>query len=227
MPAAGTDRSGYHPVVMDLPDIPILSDLDGTLIDSTRSVIAAFGWWAELRGLPPDVVDRLPFGRTSTDAAAMLAPQLDPAREGALLDDRQAERTEGVAAFDGARELLASARRLAVVTSGPERLATARLRAAGLPRPRFLVTPECWTRGKPDPEPYLVGARVLGVEPRACVVLEDAPAGVESGLAAGMRVVAMLTTHRREALPGASAYLESLRELPEVLRSLAPGDRGA
>jgi mannitol-1-/sugar-/sorbitol-6-phosphatase len=206
---------------MELPDLPILTDLDGTLIDSTRSVVSAFRWWAEQRGLPADIVDRLPFGRTSADAAAMLAPQLDPAHEGALLDDRQAQDTEGVVAFDKAAELLASAQRLAVVTSGPERLATARLRAAGLPRPRFLVTPECWSRGKPDPEPYLVGARVLGAAPRDCVVLEDAPAGVESGRAAGMRVIAMLTTHRREALPGASAYLESLRQLPEVLQSLA------
>jgi mannitol-1-/sugar-/sorbitol-6-phosphatase len=206
---------------MELPDLPILTDLDGTLIDSTRSVVAAFRWWAELRGLPADLVDRLPFGRTSADAAAMLAPHLDPAREGATLDDRQAQNTEGVAAFDGAGELLASARRLAIVTSGPERLAVARLRAAGLPRPPFLVTPECWTRGKPDPEPYLVGAQVLGVAPRECVVLEDAPAGVDAARAAGMRVIAMLTTHPREALPGARAYLKSLRQLPEALQSLA------
>jgi mannitol-1-/sugar-/sorbitol-6-phosphatase len=206
---------------MELPDLPILSDLDGTLIDSTRSVVAAFRWWAARRGLRADIVDRLPFGRTSADAAAMLAPHLDAVQEGALLDDRQAQDTDGVVAFDGAGDLLASARRLAVVTSGPERLAAARLRAAGLPRPPFLVTPECWTRGKPDPEPYLVGARVLGVLPRDCVVLEDAPAGVESGRAAGMRVIAMLTTHRREALPGASAYLESLRQLPGALHSLA------
>src|SRR5262249_6935034 len=74
---------------MDLPTIPLLSAIDGTLIDSKASVIAAFRWWAAVRGLSPTVIDRIPFGRTSTDAAAMLAPHLDAVSEGAVLDDRQ------------------------------------------------------------------------------------------------------------------------------------------
>jgi sugar-phosphatase len=206
---------------VDLPRVPILSDLDGTLIDSTASIIAVVRWWAELRNLPPTIVDRIPYGRTSTDAAAMLAPHLDAVQEGILLDDHQASHTEGVTAFPGAHDLLMSPGPLAVVTSCPERLALARLAAAGLPRPAVLLTPECWTLGKPHPEPYLTGARSLGVPPSACFVLEDAPAGVQSGLAAGMRVIAMLTTHRKDELPGASAYIETLLELPQVLRSLA------
>lgn len=205
---------------MDVPPVPILSDLDGTLIDSTTSIISVVRWWAQLRHLPPTIVDRIPYGRTSTDAAAMLAPHLDAVEEGILLDDRQASHTEGVTAFPGAHDLLASATLLAVVTSCPLRLAIARLAAAGLPRPAVLLTPECWTQGKPHPEPYLTGARALGVGPSSCIVLEDAPAGVQSGLAAGMRVIAMLTTHRRDELPGASAYVESLWELPQVLRTL-------
>jgi len=83
-------------------EIAILSDLDGTLIDSKASVTRAFGWWAELRGLPSDVVDRIPHGRTSTAAAAMLAPHLDAATEGAILDERQRDDTEGVIAIAGA-----------------------------------------------------------------------------------------------------------------------------
>src|SRR5689334_111743 len=100
-------------------DLAILSDLDGTLVDSTASIVAAFRWWAEVRGLLPSLVDRIPFGRTSADAAADLAPHLNAETEGRLLDARQAEDTAGVVALPGAANLLRSHERLAVVTSGP------------------------------------------------------------------------------------------------------------
>lgn len=208
---------------MKLARVPILSDLDGTLIDSRASVIAAFVWWAQLRGLPRDTVERIPFGRTSADAAAVLAPSLDAVQEGAALDKRQTEDTRGVVALAGALELLSTHDVLAVVTSCPKRLAEARLRAAHLPRPRVLLTPECWQQGKPNPEPYLLGAAVLGVKASRCIVLEDAPSGVESGLRAGMQVIAVLTSHTAEQLPGASAYVRSLTDLPAALRNLAAG----
>jgi sugar-phosphatase len=198
----------------------ILSDLDGTLIDSTASVVRAFEWWAELRRLPEGVADRLPHGRTSAGAAAMLAPDLDAEIEGAMLDRRQCDDTEGVIALPGARELLETHTRLAIVTSCPVPLAHARLAAAGLPRPSTLVTPELTKQAKPDPEPYLLGAQLLGAAAGECVVLEDAPAGVASGLAAGMIVIAVLTTHRREDLPGAAAYLTDLTALSAALSSL-------
>ena len=206
---------------MRLPNIPILSDLDGTLIESKHSVVAAFRWWAELRGLSMDIVDSIPYGRTSTDAAAVLAPHLDSVIEGRLLDDRQAELTEGVVAFPGALELISTHPQFAIVTSGPLRLAKARISAAGLPLPRHLATPELWRRGKPDPEPYLVGAALLGVRPEECVVLEDAPAGVESGIKAGMRVIGILSSHTAEQLAGATLRIGTLAELPEALAMLA------
>ena len=199
----------------------ILSDLDGTLTDSSASVIRAFEWWADLERLPEGIGDRVPHGRTSTAAAAMLAPHLDAAVEGARLDQRQCDDTEGVVALPGALELLGTHERLAIVTSCPVPLAHARLEAAGLPRPAILVTAELTTRTKPDPEPYLLGARLLGAQARDCVVLEDAPAGVASGCAAGMTVIAVLTTHRRDELPGAVAYIADLTELDDALGSLA------
>ncbi len=65
------------------------------------------------------------------------------------------------------------------------------------------MTADRVARGKPDPEAYLLAASELGVVPADCVVLEDAPAGVEAGRAAGMRVVAVLTTHERADLMNA------------------------
>lgn len=205
---------------MKLPAVAILSDLDGTLIDSKASVVAAFRWWAELRGLPDGIASRIPFGRTSTDAAAVLAPHLDCAAEGELLDRRQEEHTNGVVALEGAHELLSSHRPLAVVTSCTRRLALARLRASGLPEPPHLITPECWTNGKPHPEPYLRGAEALQVAAAECVVLEDSPSGVQSGYRAGMRVIGILSSYGREHLAGAAICIRSLRDLPGALAAV-------
>ena len=90
--------------------------------------------------------------------------------------------------------------RFAIVTSGSRPLAIARLRAAGLPVPDVLVTAEQVDDGKPDPAGYLRAAALLGVDPAARLVLEDAPAGVEAGLDAGMTVIAVLTTTDEAAL---------------------------
>lgn len=201
----------------------ILSDLDGTLIDSKASVIRAFEWWAELRHLPPGIADRIPHGRTSTAAAAVLAPHLDAEVEGALLDARQTADTQGVVALPGALAVLRDHARIAIVTSCPQPLAHARLGAAGLPVTETLVTPELTTNGKPSPEPYLLAASLLGTDPHECVVLEDAPAGIEAGIAAGMTVLAVLTTHGEGDLPGATAYMTTLSDLPNVLRDIRPG----
>ena len=79
----------------------------------------------------------------------------------------------------------------------------------------MLVTPERLARGKPDPEGYLLAARELDAQPRDCVVLEDAPAGVDAGRAAGMHVVGITTTHSLAELaadehaPSIAAWLAS------------------
>jgi mannitol-1-/sugar-/sorbitol-6-phosphatase len=216
----GLLRQGRNRDDADIRSIAILSDLDGTLIDSKASVIRAFEWWADLRRLPLSVADRLPHGRTSTAAAAVLAPHLDAATEGAILDDRQRDDTEGVIALPGARTLLQSHTRIAVVTSCPVPLAHARLAAAGLPLPRTLVTPELTRHGKPHPEPYLLGAELLNAAVDECVVLEDAPSGVASGRAAGMTVICVLTTHSQADLFGAAAYIADLTELRDALDAL-------
>jgi mannitol-1-/sugar-/sorbitol-6-phosphatase len=96
-----------------------------------------------------------------------------------------------------------------VATSGVRRIATARLRRAGLPVPPVLVCAEDVTRGKPSPDTYLLAARELGVSPPDCLVVEDAPAGVQAARAAGMTVVGLTTTHRVDQL-GADACAESL-----------------
>jgi sugar-phosphatase len=105
------------------------------------------------------------------------------------------------------------AERFAIVTSGSRALALARLRAAGLPVPAVLVTAEEVDDGKPHPAGYLRAAELLGVDPAHSVVLEDAPAGVEAGRAAGMTVIAVLTTNDASALTKAHSRVRDLRAL--------------
>lgn len=201
-------------------DLPILCDLDGTLIDSKASVLRAFRWWGDLRGIPGDVGARLPHGLSSAAVAAHFAPHLDAEAEGAVIEERQTGDTEGVVALEGALELLTGHPRVAIVTSGSLPLARARLAAAGLPEPSVLVTTERTRVGKPDPEPFLLAAAELDAPPQECVVLEDAPAGVQAGLAAGMTVVGLLTTHTVRELAAAHAHIAAPAELDGALRAL-------
>jgi mannitol-1-/sugar-/sorbitol-6-phosphatase len=123
--------------------------------------------------------------------------------------------SRGLDVVPGAAALLAllGDRQWAVVTSGSLVVASLRLRTGGIPIPPVLVTAGDVRRGKPDPEGYLLGARRLGVEPEECLVIEDAPPGVAAGKAAGMRVIALLTTHKAEQLADADARLDSLAAL--------------
>jgi mannitol-1-/sugar-/sorbitol-6-phosphatase len=180
----------------------ILSDLDGVLVDSHASIMRAWRWWGTRNGIEDRAVAAVEHGRPSGEIIAALAPHLDARTESAAIDLRQARDTDGVVALPGAAELLGGGHEpLAVVTSCTAPLATARLRASGLPLPRVLVTADRLARGKPDPEGYLLAAAELGVAPSDCVVLEDAPAGAAAGRAAGMWVVGITTTLGEEHLP--------------------------
>jgi sugar-phosphatase len=211
-------------MVEKLPErLAVLSDLDGTLIDSRDSAEAAFRWWVGYRELGEGTLANFPFGRKSSELVADLAPALDADEEGELLERRQAENTDGVVAVPGAAELLREHERLIIATSGTLELARARLAAAGLPVPAKILTAEDWTRGKPDPEPYLKAAQALGADPSECLVLEDSPPGVASGLAAGFPVIAILTSYTAPELPGAVAYLETLEPLARTVAQLGIG----
>jgi sugar-phosphatase len=192
----------------------VLSDLDGVLVDSHASIDRAWRWFGERHGLAGVSAASVPQGRPSGEVIATLAPDADAAAESRLLDDRQARDTDGVVALPGAADLLDAfgPDRVAIVTSCTAPLAAARLRAAGLEPPRVLVTADRLGRGKPDAEGYLLAARELGADPAECVVLEDAPAGVEAGRAAGMRVVGVLTTHAPSELADADERVATVAD---------------
>ncbi|HTR75852.1 MAG TPA: HAD-IA family hydrolase [Solirubrobacterales bacterium] len=190
----------------------ILADLDGTLIDSVASGRRAWSALARRRGLDEEETFRLAMGRPTRETIALLVPEGERDAEQELLDRDEVEDAGSVVAYPGARELLAGQIPIAVVTSGSTELATARLRGAGLGVPEVMVTADSISTGKPDPEPFLLGARALGVEPGRCLALEDAPSGISAALAAGMPVVAFRTSHAGHELSGATVVLDSLAE---------------
>jgi len=193
----------------------ILFDLDGVLVDSTRSVTRQWRLWAQEHSIDPDRTVSIAHGRRSIEVIRILAPHLDAEKETVRLEAREAADLEGVEVMPGAADLLRSIPdgRWCVVTSGTRRLATSRLRLANLPIPKVLVSADDVVRGKPHPEPYLKGAELLGMKPQDCLVIEDAPFGIEAAHAGGMKAIALPTTFPAEELKSADAIAEKLAQI--------------
>jgi sugar-phosphatase len=185
----------------------VLFDLDGVLVDSTPAVTRVWAGWAREHGLEPDKVVRSAHGKPSIATIRELLPDADHEVENSEVERREIADVEGVVPLPGAMELLQALpmERWAIVTSCTRALAGVRIGAAGLRKPKHLVTATDVLRGKPDPEPYLKGAQILGVAAKDCLVLEDAPAGIRAGKAARARVLALRTTASDAELQEAGA----------------------
>ncbi|MFZ0214213.1 MAG: HAD family hydrolase [Candidatus Acidiferrales bacterium] len=185
----------------------LLFDMDGVLLDSTPAVARVWHQWAIEHGLNPEEVVRAAHGRPSISTIRDYLPGSDYEVENREVERRELADLEGIAPWPGAIGLLKSLPpdRWAIVTSCTRPLAEVRIRAGGLPRPRFFITSDDIRNGKPAPDPYLKGAEMLGLNPSDCIVVEDVPAGVRSGKAAGCRVIALCTTMPEADLRNAGA----------------------
>lgn len=190
----------------------ILFDIDGTLVDSTPAVERTWRTWAEKRGIDVEPILQVCHGRRTEDTVAEFLPERERAAGVEELAELELHDLDGVVALPATRELLTRLPldRWAAVTSGSQELMRARLSAAGLPIPSVLVAAEDVTEGKPDPEGYVAAARALGVDPSKCLVVEDAPAGIAAGRAAGAYVLAVATSHDPGALVSADAVVPDL-----------------
>lgn len=180
----------------------ILFDMDGTLVDSTPVVVRQWQRWSARHGLDGDAVVEFCFGRKTQDTVRRFLPACDVEAEAAAIEGAMYADAEGVEQVAGAGALLAAlpSERWALVTSAIRDGARLRMQQTGLPQPRVLVAAEDVTAGKPDPQGYRAAAAALGVAPERCLVLEDAPAGLAAGHAAGARTVALRTTFGAEQL---------------------------
>jgi sugar-phosphatase len=185
----------------------LLFDLDGVLIDSTPAVARVWSRWAVEHGFDPETVVRMAHGRPSRITIRELLPNADIDREDREVERMEMEDLDGVVLLPGARQLLniLPPQRWTIATSCTRALAEVRLRAAGLPIPKTMITSSDVKIGKPDPEPYLKAAAKLGFAASDCVVVEDAPSGVRAGKAASARVIAFLTTMTHCDLESAGA----------------------
>ncbi len=154
-------------------------------------------------------------GVRSREIIKRVAPHLDCELEAQSLEAMEAADQDGVRVMPGAQELVGAIPEgcWCVVTSGTRRLATARLQLAGIPIPKVMVTADDVSRGKPHPEPYLKGAELLGVRPEDCLVIEDAPAGIQAAHAGGMKAIGLTSTYGAVALTEADAVIQQLSQI--------------
>lgn len=188
----------------------LLFDMDGVLISSIASANRCWRQWAKHYEIFGWETYTIPHGMRAADIMRSLRPDFNEAQaaEGLrMIEDLEIADTADLKVLDGVKDLLDSlpSERWTIVTSATRRLLLGRLKAAGLPYPDELITADDVVNGKPHPEPYIKGAKMLGFASAECVVVEDAPSGVGSGKAAGSRVLGVLGTHSAEDLYAAGA----------------------
>lgn len=190
----------------------ILFDLDGTLIDSTIATERAWTTWGAQMGLSG--YTHTLHGLTAQSLVGRLIEEPRHAEALELITRLEVEDTHGIHVKDGIRRMLASIPedRWTIVTSCTGELAAARMAAAELEHPAHMVTADQVSTGKPSPEGFLLAARRLGVDIRRCLVVEDAPAGLSAGRAAGAQTLAVTGTYCADAL-SADAIVASLDRL--------------
>jgi sugar-phosphatase len=192
-----------------------LFDLDGVLVNSAECVERTWRTWAARHGLDPETVIAAAHGRRTIETVQMVAPELSALEEVASLEANEAMTTEGIHEIPGARELLERLPRVswAIVTSGIRAVAEFRIELMGLPKPAVLICADEITYGKPNPEGYLTAAARLRVPATGCVVIEDAPPGIEAAHAGRMRVIAIAGTYPASRLTSSDAVVERLTDL--------------
>ncbi|MFE7185758.1 HAD family hydrolase [Streptomyces erythrochromogenes] len=202
----------------------VLFDVDGTLVDAVDNQRRMWEEWARRHGLDPDQVHRVALRTRPLETFAEVAPERDPQECLAVLHELEDEdvRSGTYAAFDGAAPLLRAlpSGSWALVTSNYEHRVRGRFARTGLPVPEVVVDAASVAEGKPSPVPYLLAAARLGADPQDCLVIEDAPSGVRSGLRAGMTVWGV---NAPAAVDGVHRHFGSLREAAEAILAFAHG----
>ncbi|MHB1701542.1 MAG: HAD-IA family hydrolase [Acidobacteriaceae bacterium] len=193
----------------------LLFDMDGVLISSIGSVERCWARWADHYRVDRERALTITHGRRAIDTVRTLRPDIDPVEGLRVIEDMEVLDMGDLVVLPGVAQLLSAlpADRWTIVTSATTRLMTARLSHAGLPLPERMITGDMVVNGKPHPEPYIRGAEILGFAPQDCIVVEDAPAGVGAGKAAGSRVLAVMGSYPIAELHAADWVISSLEQM--------------
>ncbi|ORX94869.1 phosphatase YfbT, partial [Basidiobolus meristosporus CBS 931.73] len=194
-----------------------LFDLDGTLVNTIAAAERQYTIWATKLGIDPKPVVEYCHGVRAIEVMQKFAPKgakitIDDANE---WETGFSNDSEGVFVLPGIPELLKKLpkHRWAIVTSGVRAMAEARLRQMDLPVPDVFITADTVTHGKPHPEGYLAAASKLGFRPDECIIFEDAPAGIEAGVSAGIRTIGITTSYKPETLHKANVLIDDYHDI--------------
>lgn len=203
----------------------ILFDMDGVLVSSIGSVERSWEKWALARGIAPEVAIRMAHGRRAIETVRELRPDLNDVEELRWLEEMEVADGVGVSMLEGVRPILDSlpSKYWTVVTSATERIARSRIEHGKVRMPARIISAEDVELGKPHPEPYRLGAEILGLKPEQCLVIEDSASGAQAGHAAGCTVLATLFSHSLESLTYADYIVRSLEDVQVEI----PDDQGA
>lgn len=193
----------------------ILFDMDGILVSSLGSVERSWAKWGQLHGIDTALAIKAAHGRRAIETIRHLRPDLNDVEQLKLIEEIEIADKDGIEVLAGVPRILAAVpqKYWTIVTSATEKLARARLGYAGLIVPEHFITADIVKNGKPDPEPYLKGAALLGQKPEDCLVIEDSSSGAIAGHAAGCKVLATLFSHAAESLAAADWIVQSLDDV--------------
>jgi sugar-phosphatase len=193
----------------------ILFDMDGVLVSSLGSVERSWEKWALARGVDRDLAIRTAHGRRAIETVRMLRPDLNDMKELEWLEAMEIADNIGLETLPGVARILEKLpeKYWTVVTSATDRLARSRIEAGGIHVPERIVSADTVKQGKPDPEPYLKGAELLGLRAEECLVIEDSASGAKAGHSAGCKVLATLYSHSMESLQEADWIVHSLEDV--------------
>jgi mannitol-1-/sugar-/sorbitol-6-phosphatase len=193
----------------------LLFDMDGVLISSLGSVERSWQTWAERHGLDVRETIKTAHGMRAIETVRSLKPDADHLAELKVIEDLEIGDNDGLEVLDGVLSILQPVpqKYWTIVTSATERLARSRLAFAGIPVPEHIVTADMVTNGKPHPEPYMRGAKILGLAPEDCIVIEDSTSGAKAGHAAGCKVLATTFSHTIAQLTAADWIVASLAQV--------------
>jgi len=189
----------------------VIFDMDGTLLDSSRPMVRAWTTWAIEYSVTAEQLagfDGVPSG----DVVALTVAPERVSEAAARIVELEVADTADIVPMPGAVEAMAAlaGAPTAIATSCTRPLAEARLAAAGITAPAVFVTADQVARGKPAPDPFLLAAERLGADPARCLVVEDAPKGIEAARAAGCPCLALATTVPADQLGGAGEIVADL-----------------
>jgi mannitol-1-/sugar-/sorbitol-6-phosphatase len=192
-----------------------LFDVDSTLVNSSACIESVWRIWSEKYGFELEQVLAAVHGRKISETLGMIAPEMNAEKFLVEIQNIALHAFKNVREVKGAKTFLSKLppESWAISTSGARQVSLSSMNNAGLPLPAAVVAAEDVVHGKPDPEPYIRAAKLLGVKAENCIVFEDSLAGIQSGRTAGATVIALTTTHRAEELTGLDFLIQDFSQL--------------